>query len=56
LLANAKTGTHGDYREPAPELIFEKFLASLLARATALAKSRTPTIGSPDIGLKTATI
>src|SRR5260370_23704982 len=39
LLSNAKTGTHGDCREPAPELTFEKFLASLLARATALAKT-----------------
>lgn len=29
--------------ELAPELTFEKFLASLLARATALAKTRTPT-------------
>ena len=35
LLANANMGAHGDYREPVPELIFEKFLASLLARATA---------------------
>ncbi len=25
LLSNAKTGIHGDYREPAPELTFEKF-------------------------------
>jgi restriction endonuclease XhoI-like protein len=40
LLSNAKTGAKGNYREPAPELTFEKFLASLLARTTALAKAR----------------
>jgi hypothetical protein len=38
LALKCQDGTHGN---------FEKFLASLLARATALAK-----IGSPDIGLK----
>jgi len=37
LLSNAKGGAKGDYREPASELTFEKFLASLLARATAIA-------------------
>jgi hypothetical protein len=40
LLSNAKHGVKGHYREPAPELTFEKFLASLLARATAIAKTR----------------
>jgi len=37
LLSNTKSGMKGDYREPAPELTFEKFIASLLARATAIA-------------------
>jgi len=40
LLSNAKGGVKGDYREPAPELTFEKFIASLLARATAISKTR----------------
>ena len=40
LLSDAKSGARGNYREPAPELSFEKFLASLLARATALAKTQ----------------
>jgi restriction endonuclease XhoI-like protein len=43
LLSNAKDGIKGDYREPAPELTFEKFIASLLARATAIAKIRKST-------------
>lgn len=42
LLSNAKNGVKGYYREPAPELTFEKFIASLLARATAIAKTRKP--------------
>src|SRR5260370_33697880 len=42
LLSNAKSGLRGNYREPAAELTFEKFLASLLARATAIAKTRKP--------------
>jgi len=42
LLSSAKGGATGLYREPAPELTFEKFLASLLARATAIAKSQKP--------------
>lgn len=41
LLSDAKHGAKGHYREPAPELTFEKFIASLLARATALARTRT---------------
>jgi len=40
LLSNAKHGARGEYREPASELTFEKFLASLLARATAVTKTR----------------
>jgi len=42
LLSDPKRGAKGDYREPAPELTFEKFLASLLARATAIARTRKP--------------
>jgi hypothetical protein len=42
LLSNAKSGVKGEYREPAAELTFEKFIASLLARATAIAKTRKP--------------
>ncbi len=40
LLSNAKSGAKGDYREPAAELTFEKFIASLLARAASIAKTR----------------
>jgi hypothetical protein len=40
LLSDAKHGAKGDYREPASELTFEKFIASLLARATAIAGTR----------------
>lgn len=40
VLSSAKGGLKGDYREPAAELTFEKFMASLLARATAIAKTR----------------
>ena len=40
LLSDPKHGAKGEYREPAPELTFEKFLASLLARATAIAGTR----------------
>jgi hypothetical protein len=40
LLSNAKTGAKGNYREPAPELSFEKFISSLLARAISVAKTR----------------
>ncbi len=38
LMSNAKGGPKGLYREPAPELNFEKFVASLLAKAIAVAK------------------
>jgi len=40
LLSSEKAGKKGHYREPVPELSFEKFIASLLARATATAKTR----------------
>jgi len=42
LLSNAKNGVKGDYSEPSAELTFEKFIASLLARATAIAKTQKP--------------
>src|SRR6266699_5477461 len=42
LLSNAKSGAKGDYRDPSAELTFEKFIASLLARATAIANTRKP--------------
>src|SRR6266704_5397834 len=42
LLSNAKNGVKGDYSEPSAELTFEKFIASLLARATAIAKTQQP--------------
>lgn len=38
LMSERKRGLSGDYREPAPELTFEIFLASLLARAISVAK------------------
>jgi hypothetical protein len=40
LLSNAESGPKGRYHEPAAELSFEKFMTSLLARATVIAKSR----------------
>lgn len=39
LLSNAKAGSKGAYSEPAPELTFEKFMTSLLARAAAIVKT-----------------
>jgi hypothetical protein len=39
LLLNSKTGPRGKYKEPAPELNFEKFMASLLGRAISIAKT-----------------
>ncbi|MGB2632996.1 MAG: PaeR7I family type II restriction endonuclease [Candidatus Acidiferrum sp.] len=39
LLSDPKRGLKGHYREPVPELTFEKFLASLLARAMAVSKT-----------------
>lgn len=40
LLSSADTGLKGTYRAPAPELSFDKFMASLLARALTIAGSR----------------
>lgn len=41
LLSDAKSGLRGKYSEPASELDFEKFMASLLARAIAVAKTKS---------------
>jgi len=38
LLSDAKNGRKGNYKEPADELNFEKFMTSLLARAIAVAR------------------
>src|ERR1017187_10241539 len=38
LMSRATEGVRGVYREPAPELSFENFIASLLAKAIAVAK------------------
>jgi hypothetical protein len=40
LLSDAKNGSKGKYREPASELNFEKFMASLLARSISMAKTK----------------
>jgi hypothetical protein len=40
LMPNAKDGARGIYREPAPELGFQNFVASLMAKAIAVAKSQ----------------
>jgi restriction endonuclease XhoI-like protein len=39
LMSNPHDGLRGVYREPAPELNFQNFVASLLAKAIAVAKS-----------------
>lgn len=39
LMSNAKDGAKGRYREPAPELNFQRFVASLVAKAIAAAKA-----------------
>lgn len=39
LMSDAATGQKGGYREPAPELGFQNFIASLLAKAIAVAKA-----------------
>jgi Restriction endonuclease XhoI len=41
LLSDSKNGAQGKYKEPAAELNFEKFMASLLARAISLAKTKS---------------
>jgi hypothetical protein len=40
LLSNSTNGPKGRYKEPATELNFEKFMASLLARAVSIAKTK----------------
>lgn len=40
LMSNARNGAKGRYKEPAAELSFENFVASLLAKAIAVAKSK----------------
>lgn len=40
LLSDAKSGRLGKYKEPAAELDFEKFMASLLARAISISKTK----------------
>ena len=42
LMSNAADGPKGVYREPAPELRFQTFIASLMARAIAVAKTKNP--------------
>jgi hypothetical protein len=40
LLSDARNGPRGSYREPVPELSFENFMTSLLARAISIAKTK----------------
>lgn len=40
LMSSAEGGVRGAYREPAPELSFENFVGSLVAKAIAAAKVR----------------
>jgi hypothetical protein len=40
LMSNAADGPKGIYREPAPELNFQNFVSSLLAKAIAVAQTR----------------
>lgn len=40
LMSNATDGPKGKYREPTPELNFENFISSLLAKAIAVAKTQ----------------
>jgi hypothetical protein len=39
LMSDAEKGVHGSYREPAPELSFQNFISSLLAKAIAVART-----------------
>jgi Restriction endonuclease XhoI len=41
LLSDSKNGMKGNYKEPAVELTFEKFMASLLARAISVARTKS---------------
>lgn len=40
LMSNAAEGINGYYKEPAPELCFQNFVGSLMAKAIAVAKSK----------------
>jgi restriction endonuclease XhoI-like protein len=40
LMSSAKDGAKGIYREPSPELSFENFISSLIAKAIAVSKTR----------------
>jgi hypothetical protein len=40
LMSNPTKGSKGVYREPAPELSFQNFITSLLAKAIAVAKAK----------------
>jgi hypothetical protein len=40
LMSSAAAGVRGVYREPAPELSFENFVTSLLAKAISVAKTK----------------
>jgi len=40
LLSDAENGPRGNYTEPAPELSFEKFMTSLLARSISVARTK----------------
>ncbi len=40
LLSDRVSGRKGNYREPEPELSFEKFISSLLAKAIVIAGTR----------------
>lgn len=39
LLSDATTGVRGRYREPAPELSFQNFVTSLLAKVIAVSRT-----------------
>jgi hypothetical protein len=41
LMSNSTDGAKGIYREPAPELSFENFITSLLAKAIAISKAQS---------------
>jgi hypothetical protein len=40
LMSSARGGARGSYREPVPELNFSKFVASLLAKAIAVSRTK----------------
>jgi hypothetical protein len=40
LMSNATSGAQGVYREPSSELGFQNFIASLMAKVIAIAKSK----------------